>query len=137
MVYFRLPKDSQAMQARDDYFLDFGSARVNLSGNSIAQFALDLILGHVPVAAEDLDGVEAALYRSFTDKKFRNRSLTQGMLTLTLKPCRLVQDEPASLEPHFHLRDFVRNGGKFSDRLPELVAVAGVFHRLLQQTLHH
>src|SRR6267378_543451 len=53
---------SQSQHRRNNVALDLARARVELTANCVAQFPLDLVLGHIAVAAVDLDCVFAAFH---------------------------------------------------------------------------
>src|SRR5438477_11663173 len=51
----------QSMQSGNNFLLDLRSPGINFAGDRVAQFALDLIFGHVSVATMNLNGIETAL----------------------------------------------------------------------------
>ena len=122
--------------SRDDVALDLGGARVERAADRVAQVALDLLLGHVAVAAEDLHGVEARLDEALGDVQLGDRRLHASRPACVLQRADAIDQRPAGVEPHLHVHDPVGDRLELADRLAELLARARVLDALLELPAH-
>src|SRR5438094_502237 len=93
----------QSQQRGDDVALDLARARVELAADRVAQFPLDLVLGHVPVAAVDLDRVLAAFDPAVADVELGHRGLQVNALAVAAQPRAIVEHVPGALDPQLHV----------------------------------
>src|SRR5438034_2020171 len=88
---------SQAAHRGDDVALDFARARVELAADRVAQFPLDFVLGHVAVAAVDLDRVLAGFHPGVADVEFGHRGLQIYALAVAARPRVVLKHVSATL----------------------------------------
>src|SRR5437667_4689366 len=97
---------SQPQHRGDDVALDLARARVELAADRVAQFPLDLVLGHVAVAAVDLDRVLAAFHPAVADVQLGHRGLQIQALAVAAQPREMVKHVSATLDAQLHIDDF-------------------------------
>src|SRR5438034_1875551 len=97
---------SQAAHRGDDVALDFARARVELAADGVAQVPLDLVLGHVAVAAVDLDRVLAAFHPAVADVQLGHRGLQIHALAVAAQPCAMVKHVSATLDAQLDVDNF-------------------------------
>src|SRR2546423_9933331 len=76
-------------RAADHEALDITRALVDLRDAHVAPKPLDREVGHVAVAAVDLDGVRTYALGHFGGEELRHRSLLDAGLARVAKPCRV------------------------------------------------
>ena len=100
---------SQTQHRGDNVALNFARSRVELAADGVAQFPLDFVLGHVAVAAVDLDCVLTAFHPAIGDVQLGHRGLQVHGLTVATQPPVMVEHVPRALDTHFHVHDFARH----------------------------
>jgi hypothetical protein len=131
------PATSRLQQERGhQHPLDLGGARVELAAERVAQLALDLVFGHVAVAAVDLQGVLGALHPVLADDELGQRGLDKDALALRAQPRGAVKRGARFLQPHLHVDDLGGDELELADGLAELLAFPRITDAGLEQALH-
>src|SRR5689334_18108266 len=121
---------------RDLRYLDLVRPRIDLQHLGVAAQLLDLELGHVAVAAEDLHGLERDLDRRLRRVELARRRLGEGHRLP--RGGHLDLPEHDVLEVHardLHLRELQLDQLEFADRAPELDARPRVLEALREALL--
>src|SRR2546423_2997579 len=91
--------------ARDHEPLDLRGALVDLVQLRVAHQLLDRVLLHVPVAAENLHGIDGHLHADVRREALRIARLQRRPLTLVDQPGGLPAEEAGGLDLRRHVRD--------------------------------
>src|SRR6476646_10427581 len=120
----------------DDVALDLRGTRVQAAADGIPQVPLHLLLGHVAVAAEDLDRVEARLHETLRDVQFRHGGFEHRRLLSILELAEPVDQRPARLEADLHVDNAVCDRLVLADGFSKLRAFPGVTDAFLDLAPH-
>src|SRR5690606_19358349 len=116
--------------------LDLRRAGIEAGPDRIAQGALELAFRGVAVAAVDLDRIERRLHAALAHVELGHRRLELAQPSLLQEPSRLVEEKARGLVAELHVDDPVRHRLEAADRLPELLALAGVGDARFDLPLH-
>src|SRR5689334_673398 len=121
---------------RDLRYLDLVRPRIDLQHLGVAAELLDLELGHVAVAAEELHGLERDLHRGLRRVELARRGLGEVHLPSGRRHLDLAEDEVLQVHAcDLHLRELQLDELELADRTAELHAGAGVVERALAALL--
>jgi hypothetical protein len=121
--------------ARNDNSLNFGRAFVDLRNFGIAKEALDRVILHISISAEDLNGFGRCGHRRFTREELRHRAELRDVLAPILRRRRRVQQCATGADTRRDVREFELNGLKLLDWSSKLAALRGVPRRVSQRGL--
>src|SRR5262245_11421105 len=122
--------------ARDDEALDLVRALVDLRDLGVAHVLLDRVILHVPVAAEELDGVRRDLHGRVGREELAHRRELADVLRAAVDDARGVVDElPGGLDLCPHVGEHPLDPLEGGDALPELLPVARVVDGELEGAL--
>src|SRR5919108_3471360 len=124
--------------ARDHEPLDLVSALVDLRDLRVAHHPLDRVLLHVPVAAEDLDGVRRHLHGHVGAVELRHRRDLRQLRPLHALVDHLaaaVEQAARRLALRLHVREGRRDELVLRDRLAHRLAALGVLERVVGRSL--
>src|SRR4051812_46969818 len=132
-----VPQRRLAHGAGDHEALDLVGALVDLRDLRVAHHALDRVLVHVAVAAENLNGLDRHVHRRVRGEQLRHRGvLAQSGLRAVRHRARLVEQLARRCRARLHLGELVLDRLELEDRLAErdalLRVLAGVVGRALR-----
>src|SRR6266480_1143410 len=137
-MWSRLATDVNPLQpvaAPDDVEHDLVGAGADPVEANVAVGALELVLLHVAVAAEDLDALVGDLAADAGREQLHLGDLTDRVLAIGVAPRDHVVELLGGLDLGGHLRELVPDGLEAADRAAERLTLLGVSEGLLEHPL--
>src|SRR4030095_15796988 len=119
--------------ARDDVAWHLGRPGIDCPPDGVAQRALDLVLGHVAIAAMNLNRVQGRLHKRFAHEQLGHGGVHRHRARLAEARGGTIGEQARRFERHLHIDDLVRDGLALPDARANLRAWAAMRPRALDQ----
>src|SRR3990172_8166474 len=130
----RWPSRAQQLP-RNHEPLDLARPLADFAQLRVAEHPLDRVVLDVSVAPVDLDRLRGHPHRRLAREQLPHRGLLLERQALILPPRRAVHEQPRRLDLHRHVRELPLDRLEVRDRLPELVPLLRILHRLFERPL--